>query len=126
MYSIEETDYGFKLEFGGMMTTEEMSKWKDESFKKLKASKKTVFGCVIDMHTLKPLQPETKSVLEAGQKLYAEKGMKHSAVLVPTKLIAMQMRNTAAASGIASGEKYFDLEDSNAEKNAIAWAKEAK
>lgn len=121
MYSIEEKNYGYKLEFGDFIKEDEMQKWVAESKQKLeKASGK--FGVLIDMRTLKPLSSEAQVQMEKGQKEYKQKGMERSAVILNSAVVTMQFKRIGKQTGIYQWERYIDAsETSNWENIAIDW-----
>jgi len=126
MYNIEKNNYGFKLTFGGHINEEEMKKWVDDSRKSL-ASAPSSFGVLIDMRTLKPLNPEAQKHMQEGQKLYKGKGMVRSAVIVSSAVTKMQFQRIAKETGIYEWERYIDASSvGNWEKVAIDWIANGK
>ncbi len=121
MYSIEKKNYGFKIVFGGNIKEEEMKKWYDESKRKL-LGVTSPFGVFVDMRELQPLSKEAQKHLEAGQKLYKEKGMQRSVVIVSTSFIKLQFKMIAKDTGIYEWERYISTADTpNWEKAGIDW-----
>lgn len=121
MYQISPAEFGFRLTFSGAMTAAEMEQWRQESAKFLRAAPKTPWRVYVDMRKLSPLPQDAKDVLIAGQAAYKEAGMDRSVVVGATRIVAMQMRNTALASGIESGERYVSVEEPNWGAEAEAW-----
>ncbi|MCK5077854.1 MAG: hypothetical protein KAR38_15835, partial [Calditrichia bacterium] len=62
----------------------------------------------IDMRSLKPLPKDSQETMESGQKLFKEKGMQRSAVIVNNALLALQFKRLAKESGIYEWERYLD------------------
>lgn len=118
MYLIKKTAYGFELTFSGSMTATEMNQWVTDSIKELKSMVGKKFNVLIRMDELKPLPQDIKRILEQGQALYKKLGMQKSAVIAPSLIIAMQMKNAAKASGIDVTEQYFTPETLN---DAVKW-----
>ena len=81
MHKIEKNDTGYLLTFGGSVSAEEMTAWMRESVQALEAEK-GAFCVVVDMRTLAPLTPETQAVMLEGRKLYKQRGMTGSSVLL--------------------------------------------
>jgi hypothetical protein len=126
MYKIEKKDYGVKLTFGGTMSAGEMKKWQEES-KKTIATLGNDFGVLIDMRTLNAIDQETQVIMGEGQRLYKEKGMKRSAVILNSPTTTLQFKKIARQSGIASFERYIDAStNSNWELSSISWLKDNK
>jgi len=93
----------------------------DES-KKALTDAPASFGVLVDMRGLLPLEPETKAVMEEGQKLYKMKGMSRSAVGVDSATLVLQFKRIAKETGIYEWERYFDAsEDAGWEKAGVDW-----
>lgn len=107
MYKIEKKNYGFKLTFGDAIKLDEMKKWVSES-KSAIANQQGNFGVLVDMRTLKPLDNETQNEMVSGQKLYKQKGMERSAVILASAIITSQFKRLAHESGIYEWERYVD------------------
>jgi len=107
MYKIETTDFGVRLTFGGFIKLEEMSSWVAESEKALKTLPPK-FGVMVDMRNLKPLPAESQVEMQKGQKLYKEKGMVRSVVVVDNATTRLQFRRIASETGIDAWERYLD------------------
>ena len=121
MYKIEEKDYGYKLTFGEMIHIDEMKNWVADSKEKLTNSS-SEFGIFVDMQTLKPLDDETQEMMQSGQKLYKEKGMLRSVVIISKSLLKMQFERLAKESGIYEWERYIDSSSNpNWEQDGIDW-----
>jgi len=123
MYKIENTDYGFRLCFGGYMKQPEMEQWITDSQATLKTAPKS-FGVLIDMRTLKPLPEDARAVMQQGQALYKRAGMQRSCVILDSATLTFQFKKIAQSSGIYAFERYLSAPDvPDWEKKAIAWVK---
>ena len=121
MYKIDKTYYGFKLTFGDFIKEDEMKQWVEESRSALSGAPAS-FGVFVDMRTLKPLPPGAQSYMEEGQKLYKDKGMKRSVVILNSASIQMQFKRLAKESGIYAWERYIDASNTpNWEKVGVDW-----
>ncbi len=107
MHKVEKTGYGYKLTFAEFVKPEEMKEWLEESKKALTSSPKE-FGVFVDMRTLKPLTPDAQAVMEEGQKLFKQKGMTRSVVILANSVITMQFKRIAKETGIYQWERYID------------------
>ena len=121
MYRIDVTHYGFKLTFEGTFSVAEMSKWRMDSVKALRDNPMKPFDVLIDMSKMGPMFPDVKKELEEGQALYRRMGMRRSAVLTPSILVAKQLRDIAASSKIASNERYLGIDEKDAENRLNSW-----
>lgn len=121
MYDIKKESFGFKLTFGGFIKEDEMSNWVNESRKNLIGTSNE-FGVVIDMIDLKPLPKDSQSKMQEGQKLFKQKGMKRSAVILNNSITTMQFKRIAKETGIYEWERYIDAsKNSNYESMARQW-----
>jgi hypothetical protein len=107
MYSITKTDFGVKIVFSGFIKQDEMVKWVAES-QKIIPSLPAKFGVMIDMRDLKPLAQETETEMEKGQRLYKDKGMEKSVVILHNSITTMQFKRIAKETGIDQWERYID------------------
>jgi hypothetical protein len=121
MFKIEKKDFGFKLTLGGFINVDEMKQWVEESKKALLITPKQ-FGVFVDMRELKPLPPESQSFMQEGQKLYKQKGMQRSVVIVQNAITKMQFKRIAKETGIYAWERYIDASEvTNWEKIGKDW-----
>jgi hypothetical protein len=121
MYKIEKKDYGYKLTFGDFIKEDEMKKWVEESKFALRTAPNS-FGIFVDMRTLVPLPPEAQKQMQEGQKLYKEKGMNKSVVILSNAIIKMQFKRIGKETGIYQWERYIDVASNpNWEKAGIDW-----
>ena len=122
MYRIDPRPFGFHLTFGGMMAAAEMQAWKDEALRAIRNTHPPKpFRVYVDMRDLAPLPQDAQEVLVTGQAEFKNSGMDRSVGVVAKRMIAMQMRNTALASGIESGERYISVEEEHWESEAMDW-----
>lgn len=121
MYKIEKKEYGFNLLFSDFVKADEMKQWVNDSEKVL-APSNGEFGVFIDMRTLKPLLPDTQEFIQQGQKLYKQKGMVRSVVILDSPITTMQFKRFAKETGIYEWERYIDASNNpNWEKVGIDW-----
>jgi hypothetical protein len=124
MYKIEKRPSGFLLTFGGFITAEQMKEWVGESRAALQTAPPS-FGVIVDMRTLVPLESDAQQQMVAGQKLYKDRGLKRSAVILNNAVTTMQFRRLAKESGISAWERYIDASaNPDWPKAATAWVKD--
>lgn len=125
MYKIEKKTSGYILTFSGAVSAQEMKQWYDESRLKLAAESSNSFGVIVDMKHLRPLDSEASAIMKNGQKLYRDKGMHRSAVILSTPELCGQFKAIASMSGILNNERYIDassVQDPIAK--AVKWVKD--
>jgi hypothetical protein len=121
MYKIEKKKFGLKLTFDGFLKKDDMMSWLNESKSNLTGLPKD-FGVFVDMRTLKPLPKEAQEVMEQGQKMFKEKGMKRSVVVLDNQIVTMQFRRIARETGISEWERYINANDhENWEQLGVDW-----
>lgn len=125
MYTIERRPSGYILTFSGIINSDEMKKWRDDSKSVLTKELSTNFGVIVDMRNLQPISIETQSLMVEGQSLYKQKGMYRSAVILSSAIISMQFKQLAKQSGIYETERYIDASvHHNPVDVAINWVKD--
>ncbi len=125
MYRIEKKTSGYLLTFSGKINANEMKQWYDESRLKLESETSHSFGVIIDMKNLLPIDAETSAIMKSGQKLYKEKGMLRSAVILNSPELCGQFKAIASMSGILATERYIDASsEANPIDKAIKWVKD--
>ncbi len=122
MHNIERKSSGYLLTFGGLISQQEMQEWVDESRRSLE-SQQGGFCVIVDMRTLAPLTADTQRVMVEGQKLYKQRGMTRSSVIVNNSVTAIQFKRLAQQSGIYQWERYFDGTQPGCLDAAIGWGK---
>jgi hypothetical protein len=125
MYKVEKADFGYRLTFGGFMEAQEMRRWVDDS-KKILETAQGAFGVFVDMRTLKPLPEDAQMAMQEGQKLFKEKGMTRSVVIVTGALTKIQFKRIAQETGIYQWERYIDATSGpDWEARGIGWISKA-
>lgn len=126
MYKIERRSSGYILTFSGEINAEEMQRWYNDSKTELMHETSETFGVIINMKDLQPLLADARIIMVNGQKLYKEKGMKRSAVILNSEEICQQFKNLAIQSDIYATERYIDASSvPNAVDKAVNWVKDA-
>ncbi len=121
MYKITKKPFGYHLELGGFIEPAEMQKWVEES-KATLTGQSGNFGVFVDMRNLKPLPPDSQHYMQEGQKLYKEKGMQRSVVILNDKITTMQFKRIAKETGIYNWERYIDASsNANWQKDGEDW-----
>lgn len=124
MYEVEITEYGVKNTFSGSIDRAEMQAWVEEAEEIIDASDHagSEWGCLIDMRELQPLEDDVRPVMIKGQRMYREKGMNRSCVILNSAKTARQFRKIAKESGIFEFERYIDASSTpNWEERAMDW-----
>jgi hypothetical protein len=76
------------------------------------------------MRNLKPLPPDAQASMEEGQKLYKQKGMERSVVILNSASLTMQFKRIAKETGIYEWERYVDAsKTADWEKVGLDWVK---
>jgi len=126
MYVIEKTDYGYHLTFGGSIFADEMSLWVEESEQVL-ATQRGSFSVFVDMRTLQPISADAQVHMQKGQRLYKQKGMERSVVILSDPTLTRQFTRIARQTGILPWERYIDASiEPNWEQIALDWIIDGK
>jgi len=121
VYRIEQTDYGLRLTFRGVVSFEEVERWGHDIIVALSAVPKA-FSVFVDMRGLVPLAPEAHGALRQGQVFARQVGMQRSVVVVDDREIAEQFERIARETGIYEYERYVDaLTEKRWEEKSLGW-----
>lgn len=121
MFRIDNTTYGLRLEFGGLMSDDETQGFLD-SFDKATTQLEGPFTVFVDMRTLVPLSREGMPFMLQCQQLARNRGMTRSVVVFTNPATIQQFKRIAGESGIHPTERYIDsTHDPDWESNALAW-----
>jgi anti-anti-sigma regulatory factor len=110
MYKIEKGRHGFTLTFSGTIYADELQGWLQESAKVL-AQHKGPFGVIVDMRSLLPLGPEARAIILQGQRLFKNRGLERSVVVLTSSAVTAQFRQLAKDSGVYRFERYINASD---------------
>lgn len=110
MWKISKQSFGFVLTFASPMSAQDMQAWVTESKQVLSEPLPGEWGVVVDMRELSALTAEAQKLMQTGQALYKQAGMKRSAVAVRDAVTAMQFRRLARNSGIDQWERYINVQ----------------
>lgn len=122
MIEVKRTPFGFHMVFSGHITSEEMMAWKVQSLERLRDPKlPKPFRVRVDMTSLEHLDVDPKEILVDGQSLYRDAGMDRSVVIIADKATGLQMRDTALASGIETGERYLHIAEPHWRQEMEDW-----
>lgn len=125
MYKIERRDFGFWLTFGDFISANEMHRWLQESFETLPEQPEP-FLVFVDMRTLAPLDQEAQAIIRDGQRLYQQRGMVRSVVILNSPVITVQFKRIALQSGIYEWERYIDASNyTDWEQRGMDWLEHA-
>jgi hypothetical protein len=121
MYTIENKNYGVKMTFGGFIRKDEMAKWVEDAQGVLETLSNE-FGVFVDMRTLDPLPQDSQAEMETGQKLFKQKGMVRSVVILDGPIVTMQFKRIEKNTGIYEWERYIDASaNANWQKTGEDW-----
>lgn len=107
MFKIDKKNYGVALTFDGFIKKDEMQEWVEET-KKVVPTLKGKFGVLADMRTMRALPKDSQELMQIGQKLFKEKGMERSVVILNSPTVTMQFKKIARKTGIYQWERYID------------------
>ena len=122
MWKISKQTFGFVLTFAGIIGPEEMKAWVTQSKVELAGQLPSIWGVIVDMRELQPLNQASQAVMLEGQIAYKARGMVRSAVALQDAITTLQFRRLARNSGIDAWERYIDAaENPNWQSIAKQW-----
>ena len=107
MYSIDRRPYGYALTFRGAIDGREMAQWLEQSKCEL-PTPRGEFCVFVDMRELEPLAEDAQVLMNRGQKLYKDRGMVRSVVILANPVTTIQFKRIAKETGIYRWERYID------------------
>lgn len=126
MFKIEKKTYGLKMTFEGFVKPDEMQSWLDQFTSAMETTPRG-FGILVDMRKLKPLPPESQSLMNIGQSYGRERGLTRSLVVVDSSITALQFKRIAKHTNVAEYERYLDSSSHpNWENIGINWIQNAQ
>ncbi len=121
MYNIEKTGFGIKVRMTGFIKKNEANEWFQEMVQKVKGIHKD-FYVFVDMRGFKPASQDIQKQFTEIQRIYREKGMLRSVVILDDIIATMQLKRTAKESGIYTHERYISAENNpHWEKQGMDW-----
>lgn len=124
MYSIQETDYGYRLAFKGFIRADEMVQWLRDIEQKL-TLRTQPFCLLFDMRELKPLPVDSQPYLESGQALFKSRKLLRSFVVLNNPVAALQLKRISMQTGLCSWERYADIRsDPDWEQKGLDWLRQ--
>ncbi len=121
MTKIEKTEFGFKLIFEDVVNIDQMNEWLNESKLTLPDTSEDFF-VLVDMRNIKPISIMTRNKFDEGQRLYKERGMVRSVVILNSPIVKRQFQEIAKQSGIYEWERYIDAStESDWERIGVNW-----
>lgn len=121
MYRIDQTTYGLRLEFSGLIDESELVGFYEEldvATSRLEGP----FTVFVDMRTLVPLSRAAMPQMLRIQRLARERGMTRSVVIFTNPATIQQFKRIAGESGIHPTERYLDSNnDPDWESNGLSW-----
>lgn len=107
MANIVKTPYGFRLTMTGKCTVDDMNKYLADLKVNLDQSHGE-FHLLEDLRGLQPLTNDARAILESGQKLAKQKGMKRSCALLNNGEVAAQLIGISKLIGTSATERYVN------------------
>ena len=123
MYSIEETDYGFRLVFGGSITKNEI--WRcSKDLRDAIDSRGRSWSLLLDLREMAVLPQESRDAMVKIQRVSPGLGMMRLSVVLDDPVIRIQFQRIGQESGISHMERYMDASSlPNWEQIGLNWVR---
>lgn len=121
MIHVENASWGVRMEMGGALTRQDLSKLLDDLRKALPTAR-PLFGAILDMTSAVSVNPENRDLLLQMVRFLQSRGMVRMAAGVPSALAASQLKRLSAEAGTLSGLRCLDAHDENWKNQAELWA----
>lgn len=122
MYTIKETDYGFRLCFQSDCSVDEIKKLEQE-IKSIASTRNKPFSAFIDARKIIPFKEEVVAAMQRCEEIALEGGCIRFAVVTLSPVAKDQIKRVAFKTGIADCERYINANRvTNWEEVGLNWA----
>ena len=120
-YTIDETPYGLRVSFDGMMGEEDARRFRGDFLRTLEAVAGPI-SILIDLRKGQPISPRSQEIVADCYRAVTEKGLVRSANLVSSALMKLQMVRRAREMGTYDRARYVDASAGpRCEQIAVDW-----
>ncbi len=124
MYSINDTDYGFRITASGEFASHEVEQIQMELFDRIE-KRGTPFSLVVDIRRHIPLNESVLREMESLHRETAKKGLVRAAIIIDSPIIKGQAVQIGHSSHTISKDRFIDAAKyCDWEERAIAWARD--
>ena len=125
MYTIEETNYGYRMIFEGFLRRDDVDRWVQDIRKQM-GSRSEGFGVLVDLRAASAFPADAQDKLFEGIELSREKGMERTSVVVANPISKIQAVRVCKETGIYDTVKFIDASsDPDWESSALDWIQKA-
>lgn len=125
MINIEETSYGYRINFEGFAQKDDVAALAERLGQVLAAHNGT-FGVLVDLRQSRAIPADAQEQLMQGIAYCTQYGMERCAVVVASAIAKLQAVRIAKETGIYDTTRYVDASsDPDWEKSALAWIRQA-
>lgn len=120
MFNIEETNYGYRMNFDGFLKRDEVAAWVAETKKTLKRAR--AFGILVDLRGASAFPADAQDTLFEGILYCKERGMERASIVVANPISKIQAIRFTKETGIYPLVRYLDASsDPDWEQGAMDW-----
>ena len=126
MINVEETSYGYRINFEGFAQKADVAAL-SERLGKILSGHNGSFGVLVDLRQSRAIPADAQEKLMEGISYCTQYGMERCAVVVASAIAKLQAVRIAKETGIYDTTRYVDSSsDANWETTALAWIRQAK
>lgn len=120
MYNIEETPYGYRMNFDGFLKRDEVAGWVTDLKKSLKRTRS--FGVLVDLRGASAFPADAQDALFEGIFYCKDRGMERASIVVANPISKIQAVRLTKETGIYPIVRYLDASsDPDWEQGALDW-----
>jgi hypothetical protein len=125
MINIEETEYGYRINFEGFAQREDVAEL-SQRLQQVLSKRSNPFGVLVDMRQSRAIPQDAQESLMQGIGYCTQYGMERCSVVVAGAIAKIQAMRIAKETGIYETTRYIDSSaDPDWEKTSLAWIRKA-
>lgn len=126
MINVEETSYGYRINFEGFAQKEDVAAL-SERLGQILSQHEGTFGVLVDLRQSRAIPADAQEKLMEGISHCTRYGMERCSVVVASAIAKLQAVRIAKETGIYETTRYIDTSsDANWERTALEWIRDAK
>jgi len=125
MINIQETDYGYRINFEGFAQRQDVAEL-SQRLQKILSERNSPFGVMVDLRQSRAIPTDAQESLMQGIGYCTQYGMERCSVAVAGAIAKIQAMRIAKETGIYQTTRYVDASsDPDWEKTCLSWIRQA-
>lgn len=126
MINIQETDYGYRINFEGFAQQQDVAEL-SQRLQKVLSTRNSPFGVMVDLRQSRAIPADAQENLMQGIGYCTQYGMERCSVAVASAIAKIQAMRIAKETGIYETTRFVDASsDPEWEKTSLGWIRSSK